>query len=544
MADESIDNQRSLDILEKINPNINGFTNVSDIQNYTPQNLSPQQQQAFGQQYHPEMGALPNQEYYPDLHHQIGAGNYSGNEIGNTTLFAPGGGLVPVGLMDARDAAVHNAALKKAKDIEDFNKQYQSPTTKHVAVQKSLTDTYYQGLQDWQQNALKKAGGNQALANKMLQSDPRFNQWNKGMQDTAKFHDAIVEHAAQLHNDEKDPNFVLSPETKKANADLLSGVAYQGQSPFNEQGQQIGKKFIAAQALYDIDKTVNTAIDKAIPNIEQLSPTFQTRGKNETATYLEKEYFTPDARKELAHNIYMEKYQGTDITEDQVKKNLDAKLGEKIKRKTDTYDKWFKPDNVGAAEDYSNARPVSETSFNVGAKAGNGKGITEIYSDKSYKTTATDEQKKISVPISKHTVDTQGKGLNLKAGNVDGTVSQVFQGYYNKVQKRWLNPQEVKDLKEGKVDVSHDIIARPAVMFNINQDKGEKGAGNSLILDVNEIKGKFPKKGKEKKSFDDVIEDLEKSTEAENAQRKGTGWPNSQKTNASTSNKKDPLGIL
>lgn len=521
------ENQQALDILEKINPKGNQFSNVNDIQNYTPQNLTPQQTQAFNAQYAPDVNAGQN-DYYPDINHHIAVGNYGGSEIGNTTLFAPGGGLVPLGLMDARDAAVHHAAAKKAKDIEDFNKQFESPTTKHVAVQKNLTDQYYKGLQDWQQNALKKAGGNQGLANQMLKNDPKFNEWNKGMQDTAKFHDAIVEHSAQLHADEKDPNFVMSPELKQQQAKLMSGIAYQG-DPFSEKGKKIGKEFIASQALYDLDKSVNVAIDKAIPDIQQLDPTFQTRGKNETATYLEKEYFTPEAKKDIAHNIFMEKYQGTGVTEDQVLKNVEAKLGEKIRRKTDTYDKWFKPDTAGHAEDYSNARPVSETSFNVGSKTGGAKGITEIYSDKSFKTTAGDEQKKISVPLSQNTIDTQGKKLNLKAGNVEGNVSQVFQGYYNQVQKRFLSPDEVKDLKAGKVNVSHDIIVKPAVMFNIAKEHGDKGEKNSLILDVNEIKGKFPKKGKEKKSFDDVITDLEQSAETENANRKGTGWPTSTK---------------
>lgn len=346
-------NVDALNFLNNINPVGQINTGVEDVQNYVPQDLSPDEQQAFKNQYRPVTGQLSLNAYYPDANHNIGVGNYSGSEIGSTTLFAPGGGLVPLGMLDARDAAIQHAALKKQKDIEDFKRSYQSPTTKHIAVQKNLSETYQNGLSQWNQNALRKAGGDQAMANKILEMDPNFQGWNKSMQDTANFHNAIVEHAAQLHADEKDPNFVLDPETKKATADLLSGVAYHGESPFNPKGRQIGEKYLAASALYDIDKTVNNAIDKAIPTIDQLPPEYKTRGKNEIATLLEKEYFTDDAKKELAHNIYMEKYQGTGVTEDQVLKNVNAKLGEKIKRHTQHYDKWYKPDKEDKADVYT-----------------------------------------------------------------------------------------------------------------------------------------------------------------------------------------------
>lgn len=565
MAGEQDDNQQALDILTNITGKGDVGANVSDVNAYTPQGLSPQQQQNFNKQYAPQSKkALDPTDYYPDLHHNINVGNYSGSEIGSASLFAPGGGLVPLGMMDARDAAVQHAAMKKAKDIEDFNKQHKSPTTKHTAVQKELTEDYYNGLQQWQQNALKKAGGNQALANQMLKQDPKFNQWNQSRQDRAKMQDQGIEVAAKLDALEKDPNMVLSPETREAKRKFMSGE-YASGDHFSTEGTQFTKNFIAMKGMADMDVKTNEVLSKAMPDIQQLTPDkmkelgidpFTTRGKNEIAKFIEKESYSDERVKDMAHSLFMGEYQGTGATEEQVYNSLKSKVGEKIKQQVVHYDKYHKPDASGKDEDYSNVRPVSETSFNVGAKNGlGGKGITEIYSDKSFKTTASDEQKKISVPISKHTVDTQGKGLNLKAGNVDGTVSQVFQGYYDKQHKRWLNPQEVKDLKDGKVTVSHDIVARPAVMFNITPDKGEKGAGNSLILDVNEIKGKFPKKGKEKKSFDDIITDLEQSTESENATRKGTGWPVKQGNSTPGKNpgvnaagikaaKKDPLGIF
>jgi hypothetical protein len=523
-------------ILDSISPKGEDF-NVNDISSYTPSDMSPQQKESFNNMYSPSTGPLPVSTYYPGINHNIGVGTYSGSQIGSATLFAPGGDLVPLGLLDARDLAMKQAAMKKAKDLEDFNKQYQSPTTKHTAVQKSLTDSYFDGLNKWIGNATQKAGGDQATAINMLKNDVGFQRWNKGMQDRAKMQDQGVEIAAQLQSAEKDENFVLSPETRNAMKSFLSGE-YAGADPFSKEGTQFTKNFISMKANYDLDKAVNDSLTKAIPNLEQLPPTFQGRGKNELATFLEKEYFTPEQKKSIAHDIFMEKFQGTGITEDQVLKNLEAKTGEKIKRHVQHYDKWFKPDTSGNETDYTNAAPQSETSFNVSVPSstpGQKSKTLEIYGANSFKTSADDEKKEISITAGPNTVDLQGKKIHEKAGQLKGTVSQIFTGYYDKARKRWLSPQETKDFKEGKMGSANDIIAKPAVMFNIKKEEGDKGPGNALILDVNDVKGKYPKKGNQKKSFDDLISDLEVATETENKEgRLGTGWKQGLKTGPKT----------
>ena len=79
--------------------------------------------------------------------------------------------------------------------------------------------------------------------------------------------------------------------------------------------------------------------------------------------------------------------------------------------------------------------------------------------------------------------------------------------------------------------VSHDIIAKPAVLFNIAKGEGDKtNDQNALIVPTDELKGKFPKKGKQKQGFDDKIVELEVDAETENTKRKGTGWPINQAT--------------
>jgi hypothetical protein len=557
MAGEGNSNLNMLSFLDGIQPQGQIQTDVESINNYVPADLSPDQVQAFQSQFSPSTGALPVSSYYPDVNHNIGVGSYSGSEIGSTTLFAPGGGLVPLGMLDARDAAVKHAAAQKQKSLDDFYKQYQSPTTKHVTVQKDLSEAYNSGLQQWNQNALKKAGGDQALANRMLMQDNSFRAWNKSMQDTAKFHDAIVEHAAQLAKDEKDPNFVMSPETRKLTGDLMSGVQYQGMDPFSKEGREIGAKYLAAAATYDIDKSVNTAIDKAIPTIEQLAPTFQGRGKNEIATYLEKEYFTPEARKQLAHNIYMEKYQGTGVTEEMVQKNVDAKLGEKIKRKTDTYDKYFKPEAV--EPDYST---VPETNVKVNVNVSPPGTINAIPKEADIKSfiplNAVHEKQEISFPINKATKDLGGSDLDEESGSFKGTVSGFGVAYIDRASGKIsvLTDEEMAALqKAGKLN--HNIQATPVALVNkkgkvsplpaaqlkqlqepigdeteeqtqarVNaaiakhNEEQEEGLNKLIPVPIEEIEGKYPKKKGQKISVDDKISEIKSKAQVMNEELK------------------------
>jgi hypothetical protein len=570
MAGEGNSNLNILSFLDTIQPQGQIQTDVESINNYIPSDLSPDQVQAYQAQNQPSTGQLPLTAYYPDAGHNIGVGGYSGSEIGSTTLFAPGGGLVPLGMLDARDAAVKNAAMRKQKEMDDFYKQYQSPTTKHVAVQKDLSEAYNTGLQQWNQNALKKAGGDQALANRMLMQDNNFRAWNKSMQDTAKFHDAIVEHAAQLAKDEKDPNFVLSPETKRLTGNLMSGVQYQGIDPFSKEGRDIGAKYLAAAATYDIDKSVNTAIDKAIPTIDQLPPTFQGRGKNEIATFLEKEYFTPEARKALAHNIYMEKYIGTGVTEEMVQKNVDAKLGEKIKRKTDTYDKYFKPDQV--EPDYS---IVPETNVKVNVNTSAPGTINAIPKEADIKSfvplNATHEKQEISFPINKATKDLGGSALDEEAGSFKGTVSGFGIAYIDKASgkisvltdeemaeqqkagklnhniravpvalvnkkgkvaplpaaqlKQLLEPLQIGELDEkgNKImrdETEEEIQSRVNVAIAKHNEQQEEGLNKLIPVPIEEIEGKYPKKKGQKISVDDKISETKTKAQAMNEELK------------------------
>jgi hypothetical protein len=74
------------------------------------------------------------QDYYPEIGRDIAVGTFSGSRIGSQTIYSGAGGLLPMGLYDARKRALaetakkKQAALDKVMDIKDtapqFNGEY------------------------------------------------------------------------------------------------------------------------------------------------------------------------------------------------------------------------------------------------------------------------------------------------------------------------------------------------------------------------------------------------------------------------------------
>lgn len=144
---------------------------------YVPQDKVQQFQQF--QEEPPLTGALPENAYYPSANQPIAVGGYSGSQIGSTTLFAPGGGLVPLGMMDARQRAIQDAALKKQAQANAFLDYLhkQKPESKLTNINQSLYDDYITHVHSAYDSALKRTGGDAAAAVNMLKRDPEF--WSK-----------------------------------------------------------------------------------------------------------------------------------------------------------------------------------------------------------------------------------------------------------------------------------------------------------------------------------------------------------------------------
>lgn len=509
---------------------------VQDVNSFVPQDLSPEQQQAFQDQQNasePATGPLGMHDYYPTMNQPTNVGNYSGSVIGSTTLFAPGGAVVPLAMIDAREKAIQQAALAKAKEVDAFRNSFKAPTSKLVNINPELTKQYTGFLDDSWKKALAKAGGNGNKAKAILENDPNFNQREKSYRDLAKYGDEIVSKWAQDDEDIKTGKFTPTPKYLEAKKTMLTAL-----DPTHKDFQKLGDTFRTMKVERDFSNAYNTIVDKMVQNqtanaYDVNSPEFIKVRENTIKSW------TPEQKQAVAEQMKTI-YNGSDYyTPSKIDSDLKTMMSGKVETKKLDVKERRAP---GEGEsDYSTAAPVSQTAFNVNAGAGGPVG--QIHSEKSYKTTADDEKKKINVSLHKDNVDTQGNKVGDQAGQVEGTVSHAFLGYYNQVQKRFLNPEEVKALKEGKIRVSHDIIAKPAIMFTPEKgqfNSDQEGPGAGMIIDADQVKGKYTKKGASKQGFDDKIKELEQDAANENAKRKGTGWPAQNVTNKTVTNNAAP----
>lgn len=60
------------------------------------------------------------QDYYPEVGRDIGVGTFTGSRIGSQTIYSGAGGLLPMGLYDARKRALVTAAKERQAKIEKF----------------------------------------------------------------------------------------------------------------------------------------------------------------------------------------------------------------------------------------------------------------------------------------------------------------------------------------------------------------------------------------------------------------------------------------
>lgn len=70
------------------------------------------------------------QDYYPEIGRDIAVGTFSGSRIGSQTIYSGAGGLLPLGLYDARKRAIateikrKEALMDQLKEIPDISKQF------------------------------------------------------------------------------------------------------------------------------------------------------------------------------------------------------------------------------------------------------------------------------------------------------------------------------------------------------------------------------------------------------------------------------------
>jgi hypothetical protein len=101
---------------------------TEDVYKSPASGLSPVEQDAYNDymaQYNPATPQLRTQDYYPTLGdttiQKPFSVSWKGGSISASSI-APSGAIVPIGMFAARDKAIQDAALAKAKDVADFRK--------------------------------------------------------------------------------------------------------------------------------------------------------------------------------------------------------------------------------------------------------------------------------------------------------------------------------------------------------------------------------------------------------------------------------------
>lgn len=496
-------------VLSNLSSNQSGpQLNVGDFSNMPLSDLTPDQQDEFNQisalERNPATGPLALTDYYPDVNNPVAVGSYSGSEIGSTTLFAPGGGLVPLGMMDARESAIQKAAFQKARELDAFRKNYQSPTTKLVNIQPDLTKGYNEFLNRRMDEAKRKYGRQWTRG---LEQDPAFLSENQSWQDLANYGDSIVAQKAKLDEMRKTGKYTVTPNLMLTEKKLLSAT-----DPKSPDFKKLGDYYRAFQLDLDFNDVFNETV-KELQTQEDAKAGIDVSNPDYIATRENiREYYNPETI-EAAVQSMKAQYPGSDyFTPEYIEKNVRARMSAVKEKKNVSVQQ--KREGYGDT-DYSQEVPETEKAFNY--ESGTGQFGTDgsenletlsTHSDFGYNTKAKDQTKKLTFALGPDVKDLSGNNLGEQSGNVQGEVQYVGVMPYNVSKKRFYTTDEVKELKKKNLyENNHNVRFEAGAIVNTIANKDEKEAGNknpvTVVVPLTDVRGKLSK------GFDDKIKEVE-----------------------------------
>lgn len=470
------------DVLQGIKGVPDSNINADDFSNWVPNDLSPAQKAVYQQQQaarrNPSTGALSPMDYYPDLHHQIGVGSYGGSEIGSTTLFAPGGGLVPLGMMDARDAAVNHAALLKAKELQDFhNKWQETPSSKLVNINAKDHEEYQNFLKNAWGGAMKKAGNDPHLAAQYIETSPEFKARHQSFIDRAKIGDDVANKMAQDEVAIKEGKFYPDENYFALKHQLLTAA-----SSSHPDFSKLSEKYRTWDLHRSISQTAEEVMDKAVK--EQAETAYASpdatggirTGSKSNLAYSEK---TLADAAEQVHKMTP----GSDLSE--IKKHINQKYGAIVHNETAGL---TQPNEEGRnLAYYKNAQATAGGTLNTGREgAQGGEGVVnQMYTHSTRNTSPDDTKKVLSFAQSQEHSNLSTGELSNEKGNFQGNVQDVSVIPFNKKTGRAFTPQEVAS---GILKDNPEVSYKTKVIVNTTPKKDNEGneiGGSNQVFAVN-----------------------------------------------------------
>ena len=338
-----IDNNEDIGTLEQADNVLSGLTSrapknqltVDDVYAGTGNyRMSPEEMDVYDQyrqmRSSAPTGALGLHDYYPDSNNNVAAGNFSisgeGSSLSGST-YAPGGGLIPLAMLDARDLAIKQAGLQKQKELDDFHKQFKAPTSKLVGINENLTDAYFSHQQEAWQRALRKSSGDPNKASKLLKSDPSFWAKEKSFHDLAKNGDAVVDYMAKMQT-RLDKGDVITPAERQVMSELQGTL-----DPESDKFKDLSQTFRRAQADNEFGTVANKMIKDTIASKIGGFADKSTDEQNRIMHYeIEK---LGDDQKEAILNDLKYIYQGSrNYSPEYIEKNAGALMNWKKKNST------------------------------------------------------------------------------------------------------------------------------------------------------------------------------------------------------------------
>jgi hypothetical protein len=208
------------------------------------------------------------QDYYPEIGRDIAVGTFSGSRIGSQTIYSGAGGLLPLGLYDARKRAIaadikkKEALMDQLKEMPDIAKQYKP----------AFAQNFYEGLMNYVDAYKDNPEG--------LASDPGYLKFMSTQKGVAENFSKTSAYLSDLEEKLVDPK-TGSPAAwvTKGMLKIINNVKT-GMVPGKVEDYFSGKKNIA--------KVLNTvrALPDALKQADDIIETLISKGGVETAINL------------------------------------------------------------------------------------------------------------------------------------------------------------------------------------------------------------------------------------------------------------------
>ncbi len=449
--------------------------------------------------------------YFPSEQNNIQKGSYSGAMIGSNPIYAPSQ-LMPYGLIDARQKALADAADQKAAENDAFAQRIlKAPTTKRKAVQQTMQNDFYKGINDYKANFIKDNPRlNENSVYKALGNDPGFNKYLTDQQTRFQMEDEGVNAIAHNQTEsEKEGKFMFGQQ-KQDNADFMSGKIDNMMSstdPKDRQEAQDAHERIMSQRIMNHPQKVLTDFKAHTEpdDIESLQGISDKGAYDLITTGSTKGIKNPEAALRVTNglrDLYKQEYAGqeraTGMTEDQFVAQGLSQFG--TTKKVTVQTASTKDDGTSFHMDENSlSKSPTSVSSETGVADANGKVPTGSFTMLSSSDIPSKNQQPFQMTISSDMKNVEGKAVgkgvagnrNVRIAKVGNAITVMKEGSADNGKS--IDEKDIEKFKTAgfKIKVAPTGIA--TVMGHDDDGKVNPLKDETISVDLNSIKNNVMK---------------------------------------------------